>query len=410
MARTDQKKTKAQLIVDIDAFQQQVIALEERLAALRQEQEVLRHREEQERIDRQRAEDWMNSLIETTQDAVVSIDRQSRIVLFNPASERVFGYTEAEVRGQKVTLLMAEPYASEHDGYIERYEHTHEPRAIGRIRMVTARRKNGDLFPIELSVTEVKTDEAVHYAAFIRDISEKVRLQEHLIERERLAAIGTTAAKLVHEIGNPLNSMSVAVQLLERRLRKLTGEETVHLSVRALRNQITRLAHLLGEFRSLSRRQQFIFRPTNLRDLVYDVLTAELPLYTERRIAIEQYFASDLPMVQVDQDKFKQVVLNLCKNAVEAMPEGGTLTVQVHNSGAQVQVEIADTGTGIPDSINIFEPFITTKKEGTGLGLPIVRQIVDAHGGTLTYRSEPGKGTTFVVVLPLRFHGAVGSE
>ena len=403
MARTNQQKTKAQLIADIDAFQQRGQDL---TTELQHANDTL-HRE---RIDRQRAEDWMNSLIEATQDAVVSIDRQSCIVLFNPAAERVFGYTKAEMRGQKVTLLMAEPYASEHDGYVERYEHTHEPRAIGRIRTVTARRKNGDLFPIELSLTEVQTDEAVHYAAFIRDISEKVRLQEQLIERERFAAIGTTAAKLVHEIGNPLNGMSVTVQLLERRLGKLTGDETVQLSVRALRKQIARLANLLGEFRSLSRRQQFTFRPTNLRDLVHDVLTAELPLYAERRIAVKQLFASDLPVLQVDQDKFKQVVLNLCKNAVEAMPEGGTLTVQVQNSGAQVRVEVTDTGTGVPVGVNIFEPFFTTKKEGTGLGLPIVRQIVDAHGGLLTYHSEPGKGTTFVVALPLRFHGVVGSE
>lgn len=403
MARTDQKKTNAQLITNIEALQQRVQELTEEL---QHTNNILRR----EITERKRAEDWIHSLIKTTQDAVISIDRQSCITLFNPAAERVFGYTEAEVRGQKVTLLMAEPYASEHDGYIERYERTHEPRAIGHIRTVTARRKNGDLFPIELSVTEVKTDEVVLYVAFLRDISEKVGLQEQLVERERLAAIGTTAAKLVHEIGNPLHGMSVAAELLEQRLGELTDDETVQLSVQVFRNQIAHLANLLGEFRLLSRRQQFTFRSTNLRDLVHDVLTAELPHYTERGIVVEQLFASDLPMVQVDQDKFKQVVLNLCKNAVEAMPEGGTLTVQVYNSGAQVQVEITDKGTGISADVNIFEPFITTKKEGTGLGLPIVRQIVDAHGGTLSYRSEPGKGTTFVVTLPLQPREDAGSK
>jgi two-component system, LuxR family, sensor kinase FixL len=403
MAKMAQEKTNAQVITDIDAYQQRVQKLTEEL---QHANNILRR----EITERKRAEDWIHSLIKTTQDAVISIDRQSCITLFNPAAERVFSYTEAEVQGQKVTLLMAEPYASEHDGYLERYEHTHEPRAIGRIRTVTGRRKNGDLFPIELSVTEVKTDEAVLYVAFLRDISEKMSLQEQLIERERLAAIGTTAAKLVHEIGNPLHGMSVAIQLLEQQVGELTDDETVQLSVQVLRNQIARLANLLGEFRSLSRRQQVAFRPTNLRDLVHDVLTTELPHYTERGVAVEQHFASDLPTVQVDQDKFKQVVLNLCKNAVEAMPEGGTLTVQVHNSGAQVQMEIADTGMGISADVNIFEPFITTKKEGTGLGLPIVRQIIDAHGGTLTYRSEPGKGTTFVVTLPLRSREAAGSK
>ena len=120
---------------------------------------------------------WLQSLIETTQDAVLSIDRQGSVVLFNPAAERIFGYTRNEIVGQKVNLLMAEPYATEHDGYIEHYEKTGEARAIGRIRTVTARRKNGEPFPIELSVTKIAEDQDVQYAAFIRDISEKARLQ-----------------------------------------------------------------------------------------------------------------------------------------------------------------------------------------------------------------------------------------
>ena len=120
-----------------------------------------------------RGQAWLQSLIETTQDAVLSIDRQGRVVLFNPAAERIFGYTRDEVIGQKVNMLMAEPYATEHDEYIARYERTGEARAIGRIRTVTARRKNGEPFPIELSVTEIAVDQDVHYAAFIRDIRKK---------------------------------------------------------------------------------------------------------------------------------------------------------------------------------------------------------------------------------------------
>ena len=145
--------------------------------------------------DLARSASWLRNLIATTQDAVLSIDRRGCVVSFNPAAERIFGYTAAEIVGRKVNKLMAEPYASEHDGYIERYERTGEARAIGRIRTVTAKRRNGELFPIELSVTEIEVDQDVHYAAFIRDISEKAKLQEQLVERERLATIGTTAAK-----------------------------------------------------------------------------------------------------------------------------------------------------------------------------------------------------------------------
>ncbi|MGN6719504.1 MAG: PAS domain S-box protein, partial [Candidatus Binatia bacterium] len=155
----------------------------------------------------QKSEAWLRNLVATTQDAVVSIDRRGCVVLFNQSAERIFGYKAGEIVGCKVNVLMGEPYAAEHDGYIERYENTGEPRAIGRIRTVTARKKDGTLFPIELSVTEIDIDQNVHYAAFIRDISDKVELQKQLMESEKLAAIGGTAAKIGHEIANPLNGI-----------------------------------------------------------------------------------------------------------------------------------------------------------------------------------------------------------
>ncbi|MGH7808895.1 MAG: PAS domain-containing protein, partial [Candidatus Binatia bacterium] len=160
-----------------------------------------------------KAEIWSRTLLETTQDAVVAIDRHARITMFNTAAERIFGYTKAEVQGKKVNLLMAEPYASEHDGYLARYETTGEPHAIGRIRTVSARRKDGTIFPIELSVTQIASESEVNYAAFIRDITEKVKLQQQAFDSERLVTIGTMAAKFGHELGNPLNGMSLTIQL-----------------------------------------------------------------------------------------------------------------------------------------------------------------------------------------------------
>jgi len=354
-----------------------------------------------------RAETQLHDLIRTTQDAVISIDRQGCIDLFNPAAERIFGYAHAEMQGRKVELLMPESYASEHDEYVARYERTGEPRAIGRTRTVTARRKNGEVFPIELSVAEFGVGSDVRYGAFIRDISEKVHLQELLVERERLAAIGTTVAKLAHEIGNPLNGMAVATQLLQRRLDKQRDvlDAKVLTGVQALRREITRLSQLLQEFRSLSRQQQFIFKPTNLHTVVQEIIDAEIALYTERGVRVEQHLSTDLPLIMADGDKLKQVLLNLCKNAVEAMPDGGTLAVRLRNAGERITLEVADTGRGIPAGVDIFEPFVTTKSEGTGLGLPIVRQIMAAHDGILTYTSEAEKGTTFTITLPLALPG-----
>ena len=362
--------------------------------------QVIENRHSLEEI--RRSANWLERLIAATQDAVVSIDRRGCIVLFNAAAERVFGYSAREIAGRKVNDLMAEPYASEHDQYIERYEKTGEARAIGRIRTVTARRKNGELFPIELSVTEIEADDDVHYAAFIRDISEKERLHAQLVENERLVAIGTTAAKIGHELANPLNGMSLTIQLLEQRLRKQSNllDTQITSTVNRLHNEVSRLGTLLEQFRSLSRREKFNFQRTTLTALVGEALEIEMPRYAELGIQVECSFPSHLPTIIVDIDKMKQVIFNLTKNAAEAMAGGGKISIKGSASENSIVLEISDTGTGIPPGIDIFEPFFTTKPQGTGIGLSIVQQIVSAHGGSISYKSEHGKGTTFVITLP----------
>jgi PAS domain S-box-containing protein len=347
----------------------------------------------------QRRNSWLRSLIDTTQDAVLSIDREGRIVLFNPAAEQIFGFARAEVAGQKVNMLMGEPYRSEHDDYIARYERTNVPHAIGRIRTVTARRKSGELFPIELSVTKVAENEDVQYAAFIRDISEKAKLQAQLLESERLAAIGTTAAKIGHELSNPLNGMSLTIQLLESRIGQENREVEIGATLRRLKNEISRLNHLVGEFRTISRRERYDFRPTQLATLVEDIIKMEAPQFEKQRICVETRVPADIPSLNLDRDKIKQALLNLIKNAIEAMPEGGSLSIEAKKTSHGARLCIADTGVGIPLDVDAFEPFTTTKKGGTGLGLVIVRQIIVAHGGAISYHSRVGEGTTFEIEL-----------
>ena len=363
----------------------------------------------QDITERERIQASLHRLIETTQDAVITIDRQGRIELFNPAAERIFGYAQAEVIGQCVQCLMPEPYASEHPTYLDRYERTGEQHAIGRIRTVAAQRKNGQVFPIELSVTEIRSGEEVRYGAFIRDISATVRLQEQLLERERLAAIGSTAATFAHEVGNPLNSMYMLAQVLERRLHKQyeTIDETVLNPLRNLTKEMQRLLTLLEEFRTLARRQQLNLKSVSLPLLISDLCTLEEVNHAAHKIHVLSDIPSDLPMIEADVEKLKQALLNLCKNAVEAMPEGGTLTVRARHSGEHLHVEISDTGEGIPLGVDIFEPFVTTKAQGTGLGLTVVRQIIAAHRGRLNYYSEPGHGATFIIELPIMQSPAV---
>jgi two-component system, cell cycle sensor histidine kinase and response regulator CckA len=364
--------------------------------------EMIERRQSEETL--RRSDSWLRSLIATTQDAVVSIDRRGCIVLFNPAAERIFGYRAEEIAGKKVNQLMAEPYASEHDGYIARYERTGEARAIGQIRTVIAKRKNGDQFPIELSVTEIDVDQDVHYAAFIRDISEKSELHARLVESERLAAIGMTAAKIAHELNNPLNGMSLTVQLLEQRLARQPNplpDSQAAATVKRLKDEISRLNQLAGEFRTISRKEKYDFRRVSLARVIEDLVGLQAADLAGRNIEIISLVPQDLPAVRADPDKIKQALLNIMKNAAEAMPNGGKITVEAFATSNAVVLEITDTGSGIPLDLDAFEPFATTKKTGTGLGLVIVRQIVTAHAGKISYRSRPGEGTTFRIDLPI---------
>ncbi|GEM_PF-452691 len=344
----------------------------------------------------------LDSLITVTQDAVVFMDRQGRIARCNPAAERIFGHPPGTLVGQKVTVLMAEPYAAQHDAYVEHHERTGETKAIGRIRMVTGRKRSGEVFPLELSVARIPDEEEVPYAAFVRDVSDRAALERQLLERERLATVGTMAAKLAHEVGNPLNGMSLQAQLMKRNLAKMDKPpESLTTGLARIMDEIERLRRLLEEFRAMSRRQSYRFTQVVLGDVVAGVLDADAEDHRSRQVTVSRVLPPAELLVHGDPDKLTQVVRNLTKNAVEAMVDGGALEVVLRAEGDRVVLTIVDNGCGIPDDLDVFAPFNTTKPQGTGLGLPIVQQIVAAHAGRITYESLRGKGTTFTVSLPV---------
>ena len=345
-------------------------------------------------------EHWIIRLVQATQDAVVTIDASSRIVLFNAAAEKMFGYSAEEVQGEHITLLMPSPYREEHDDYVARYERTGEPRAIGRIRTVTAQRRNGETFPIELSVTQIAVGDEMRYGAFIRDISEKTRMQQELLERERLAAVGTTAAKFAHEVSNPLNGMFTQAQLIQRRLqRERSPDERIVKSVDLILRGLQQLGELLDDFRSMFRRVEYHFGPTCLAQLCREVRELEAAAFTSG-ISLDVDLPDDLPPVRADAPKLKRALVNLCKNAAEAMNGEGRIEVRADVGPKTVVLRISDTGCGVAAGLDIFAPFASTKPAGTGLGLPIVKQIVADHAGEIRYESREGEGTTFLLTLP----------
>lgn len=255
---------------------------------------------------------------------------------------------------------------------------------------------------LELRVQERTIELVTANEALREEIAERKRTAQKLRDSERLATIGTTAAKLAHEIGNPLNGMATTVQILERHLtrQQAPADEVLISAVQDLSQEIARLHALVQRLRTLARPHLLERCPTDLIAVTGEVLRREAPSSTEHRICVEQSFETPFPLVMANADELKQVLLNLYKNAVEAMPQGGTLMVRGFPSDNHVFLEISDTGEGIPEGVNIFEPFVTTKKKGTGLGLAIVQQIVAAHEGAISYTSTPGQGTTFSLMLP----------
>ncbi len=234
-----------------------------------------------------------------------------------------------------------------------------------------------------------------------REREERLRLQTELGEHERLAAVGMTAATLGHEIANPLNAMYVHLQLLERRVTQLVDADprlAEHIEIVMGENQ--RLNGMLADFRSLSRRDEIRRERTDLGELLRRLLRIERIVLDSAGIDVAWEVAEGLPGVFVDGARLHQVLLNLVKNAVEAMSAGGRLTVRAFALDERVIVEIADTGGGLPEGIDVFAPFKTTKENGTGLGLAIARDVIKSHGGRLGCATTSAEGTTFRIELP----------
>lgn len=226
-------------------------------------------------------------------------------------------------------------------------------------------------------------------------------LQRAARESKRLALLGTRALVFAHEVGNPLNGISVGLEFVKRDLE--SAEFDVRLLIATLQStmlEIDRLGSLLNEFREIACPQNIDFQRTDLVKNTKEVLSCQYAAYRKLGITVDLQFDSPLLPVMADPGKLKQVVLNLCNNAAQAMPDGGCLTIKGYYLAQKVVLEISDTGAGIPEGLDVFELFRTTKPRGSGLGLPLVRQILAAHHGAINYTSKPGDGTTFTVYLP----------
>jgi two-component system sensor kinase FixL len=335
------------------------------------------------------------------------------ISFFSAAAERMFQYKAEEVTGQNVKILMPTPYSAEHDSYLDRYLRTGERRVIGLGRVVVARRKDGSTFPIELAVGEALVKNKHIFTGLIRDISDRQATERRLHEVQsdlhhvsRLSAMGELASALAHELNQPLtainNYLLAAQQLVQRGPENADrASEVIGKSI----DQAIRAGQIIRQLRSFVQKRQ-VERVSAEIDKVIDEASALAFIGLKEkgiRVSIER--DTDLPEVPVDRIQIQQVLINLIRNAVDAM-EGQSrreLTIRMMADSTEARISIVDTGSGIPPEMEerLFSAFVTSKATGMGVGLSISRSIVEAHGGRLWFEANPSGGTIFHVALPL---------
>jgi len=352
----------------------------------------------------EKRERHLHSILATVPDAMIVIDEQGTMISFSVAAERLFGYREEAVLGKNVSMLMPNPDRDRHDSYLQRYLETGVPRIIGTGRIVTGLRADGTTFPMKLSVGEALTDEQRLFTGFVQDLTERndfeARLEQmksELIHVSRLSAMGTMASTLAHELNQPLTAIANYGEAAETILENPGPEELALLReiFADLTAQSLRAGSIVRRLRDFVARGETAKTLEDLPNLINEASALALVGSRERGISVQFNYAPDATPVLVDRVQIQQVLINLMRNAMEAM-EGCSerrLSVTTARLGSgMVEIAVSDTGNGIAPEMSerLFEAFASTKSSGMGLGLSICRTIVEAHGGRI--RAEPGEG------------------
>jgi two-component system sensor kinase FixL len=352
---------------------------------------------------------FLAAVVNGALDGIVCIDESGRILSFNPAAGRLFGYAPEDVIGQTVGVLMPEPYRSEHPNYLRNYLETGEAKVIGIGRQVEGRRKDGSIFPIDLGVTEINIDGRRLFIGFIHDLSERRRFEAHLRElhADRLDLIGHMAVGLAHELKQPLAAINAYLNTLRRLLEEHDfSAESVDDVLDKVTHQIFRVSDIMDNVRQFMTRGAIDKTPQHLNEVVRaaceftDAIAREAGVETTVRLDAKD------DRVVINKVQIEQVVVNLKRNAIEAMHGHHKREMIVSTrsvEGSMIRVDVVDTGPGLAEAVRskLFEPFTTTKPHGLGVGLSISRSIIEDHHGKLWAEDSPSGGTIFSFVLPV---------
>lgn len=357
-------------------------------------------------------EAWLRCILETVADAIIVIDGAGSIQSFSVAAERQFGYAQDEVLGRNVSMLMPEPYRAKHDGYMEHYHSTGQRKIIGIGREVLGRRKDGSVFPMYLSVGEGNLDGARLYVGIIHDLTgqqateRRLReLQDELLQVSRMSGMGQMASSLAHELNQPLTAITSLLQAARRMLD--SGDPAAagraRDTVEKASQQVLRAGEIIRRLREFTARGEIEKSVVEVGHMIDEAvaLARASNKFGSAQVVMD---VRDVGAVLADKIQIQQVLLNLIRNALESM-EGlarQILTIHAVADDDFVEIAVTDIGHGIAAEMKarLFEPFITTKDRGMGVGLAICRTIVESHGGRLIAEDNPGGGAIFRLTLP----------
>ncbi len=353
------------------------------------------------------AEARLRSIMRTVPDAMIIIDERGLIEALSMTAERLFGYTADEVTGRNIKLFMPSPHREAHDGYLERYLTTGERHIIGIGRIVVGQRKDGSTFPMHLTIGEMRTGDKHYFTGFIRDLTDQQltearlrELQAEVTHMSRFTALGEMASTLAHEINQPLTAINNYLRGCHRLAQRLEGESVSALqdALAKAGDQALRAGQIIRRLREFVARGDSERQVENLPKLIEDASTLALVGVRENAIAVSFRLDPRAEQVMVDRIQIQQVLVNLIRNAFEILTDSGgerELSIETQLLDDIVQISVADSGAGLSPEVraHLFQPFVTTKQKGMGLGLSICRTIVEAHGGKIWVDDRPNGGT-----------------
>jgi two-component system sensor kinase FixL len=361
--------------------------------------EVARDVSESRRLIRQlqSSEKKFRAILDTATDAIIGLDSEYRIILFNNAARRIFGYSSEEVLGGNLSLLIP-TRSGVNQKYMTQFLGQKESDLVGKTVSLIGVRKGGEEFPLELSLSLLVLDDGMTFTAFIRDLTERQLLEKKLLQSERLAAVGQAAAHVAHEIRNPL----MIIGGFSNQIREHLEDEKDIQKSELILDEVRRLEGLVANLGDFTKEYTMVKRPANVNTVLLDVLEIMAGIFSLEKYEFKKNLSSEVSEIHCDPDKLKQVFINIITNGLQAMTDGGVISVSTKKILNGIEVRISDEGPGIPEEEleHIFEPFYTTRENGSGLGLCISYKIIEIHNGDIWALKNPDKGASFIIQLP----------